>query len=148
MTTPKVLTLIWTSLYWCPLLNCMTEISLWLWTCGIPHHAILGWACASATPTMLTRWNICCQDEKNRENKDVEDEEEETEAVRGSIPSLQPPQSLDGCYFSPLLVADWFWSVVGTGGRRVAEKSSKRDSCSWSSGAEWSTNNADSHCRN
>ncbi|XP_073693349.1 transmembrane protein 102 isoform X1 [Garra rufa] len=65
-------------------------------------------------PAMLTRWSICCQDEKNRENKDMEDEEEETEAVRGSIPSLLPPQTLDGCYFSPLLVADWFWSVVGT----------------------------------
>ncbi len=82
-------------------------------TCGIPHHVILGWACASATLQCLTRWSICCQDEKNGENKDVVDEEEETETVRGSIPSLQPSQSLDGCYFSPLLVADWFWSVVG-----------------------------------
>uniref|UniRef100_A0A8C1N842 Transmembrane protein 102 n=1 Tax=Cyprinus carpio TaxID=7962 RepID=A0A8C1N842_CYPCA len=64
-------------------------------------------------PAVLTRWSICCQDEKNRDNKVVEDEEEETDAVLGSIPSLQPLQSLDGCYFSPLLVTDWFWSVVG-----------------------------------
>lgn len=31
---------------------------------------------------------------------------------QGSIPSLGSPQSLDGCYFSPTLVTDWFWGVV------------------------------------
>lgn len=31
---------------------------------------------------------------------------------KGSIPSLDSPQSLDGCYFSPTLVTDWFWGVV------------------------------------
>lgn len=31
---------------------------------------------------------------------------------KGSIPSLGSPQSLDGCYFSPSLVIDWFWGVV------------------------------------
>lgn len=62
---------------------------------------------------MLSRWSICCEDENESEKKD-EDEEEETEAVQGSIPSLQSSQLLDGCYFSPLLVTDWFWSVVGT----------------------------------
>lgn len=31
---------------------------------------------------------------------------------KGSIPSLGSPQSLDGCYFSPSLVTDWFWGVV------------------------------------
>lgn len=31
---------------------------------------------------------------------------------KGSIPSLSSPQSLDGCYFSPTLVTDWFWGVV------------------------------------
>lgn len=32
---------------------------------------------------------------------------------RGVPPSLQSsPQSLDGCYFSPALVTDWFWEVV------------------------------------
>ena len=28
------------------------------------------------------------------------------------MPSLGSPQSLDGCYFSPSLVTDWFWGVV------------------------------------
>ncbi|KAI7814354.1 transmembrane protein 102 [Triplophysa rosa] len=63
-------------------------------------------------PAMLSRWSICCQDENDREKKDEDDVEEETGAVQGAIPSLSP-QSLDGCYFSPLLVADWFWNVVG-----------------------------------
>lgn len=31
---------------------------------------------------------------------------------KGAIPSLGSPQSLDGCYFSPTLVTDWFWGVV------------------------------------
>lgn len=31
---------------------------------------------------------------------------------KGSLPSLGSPQSLDGCYFSPTLVTDWFWGVV------------------------------------
>lgn len=31
---------------------------------------------------------------------------------KGSIPSLGSPQSLDGCYFSPSLVTDWFWGVL------------------------------------
>lgn len=31
---------------------------------------------------------------------------------KSSIPSLDSPQSLDGCYFSPTLVTDWFWGVV------------------------------------
>lgn len=31
---------------------------------------------------------------------------------KGSIPSLGSPMSLDGAYFSPTLVTDWFWGVV------------------------------------
>lgn len=31
---------------------------------------------------------------------------------KASIPSLGSYESLDGCYFSPTLVTDWFWSVV------------------------------------
>lgn len=33
-------------------------------------------------------------------------------AGKSSIPSPDSPQSLDGCYFSPTLVTDWFWGVV------------------------------------
>ena len=33
-------------------------------------------------------------------------------AGRGSASSPGSPQSLDGCYFSPALVTDWFWAVV------------------------------------
>ncbi|XP_052001190.1 fibroblast growth factor 11a isoform X1 [Xyrauchen texanus] len=64
-------------------------------------------------PAILSRWHNCCQDENNREEKD-NDDEEEIVVVQGSIPSLQSPQSLDGCYLSPLLVTNWFWDVVRT----------------------------------
>ncbi|XP_066537546.1 transmembrane protein 102 isoform X2 [Hoplias malabaricus] len=63
-------------------------------------------------PAMLARWGICCEDEANGQHED--DGDEEGGSILGSIPSLQSPQSLDGCYFSPLLVTDWFWNVVGT----------------------------------
>ncbi|XP_017565790.1 transmembrane protein 102 isoform X2 [Pygocentrus nattereri] len=65
-------------------------------------------------PAMLARWGICCEDEANGQREEDEDGEEEGGSILGSIPSLQSPQSLDGCYFSPLLVTDWFWNVVGT----------------------------------
>ncbi|XP_030636153.1 transmembrane protein 102 [Chanos chanos] len=70
-------------------------------------------------PAMLARWRICCQDETTNghlgeeEEEEEDKEEDEQDNGRGSIPSLQSPQSLDGCYFSPELVADWFWEVVG-----------------------------------
>ncbi|KAI4896808.1 hypothetical protein NFI96_029267 [Prochilodus magdalenae] len=64
-------------------------------------------------PAMLARWGICCEDEANGQRAEDEDGEEEGGSILGSIPSLQSPQSLDGCYFSPLLVTDWFWNVVG-----------------------------------
>lgn len=57
---------------------------------------------------VLSRWSICCQEE----NDLTHDEEEEKEEGKGSIPSLVSPQSLDGSYFSPALVTDWFWGVV------------------------------------
>ncbi|TKS92648.1 Protein MB21D2 [Collichthys lucidus] len=60
---------------------------------------------------ILSRWNICCQEENGLP---AEDEEEEGEMGKGSIPSLGSPQSLDGCYFSPSLVIDWFWGVAGS----------------------------------
>lgn len=31
---------------------------------------------------------------------------------KGSAPALGSSQSLDGSYFSPSLVTDWFWGVV------------------------------------
>ncbi|XP_056156649.1 transmembrane protein 102 [Lampris incognitus] len=79
--------------------------------------------CDSGT---LARWSICCQEENGLSPEEEEEEEgemgkEEEENMekeakrarkRGSIPSLGSPQSLDGCYFSPALVADWFWGVV------------------------------------
>lgn len=80
--------------------------------------------CDAAT---LARWGVCCQEENGLPPDD--DEEEEGEEMfrdggggrgggggraRGAPPSsLHSPQSLDGCYFSPALVADWFWGVVG-----------------------------------
>uniref|UniRef100_A0A3Q2PV14 Transmembrane protein 102 n=2 Tax=Fundulus heteroclitus TaxID=8078 RepID=A0A3Q2PV14_FUNHE len=60
---------------------------------------------------VLSRWGICCQEE-NGLPEDEEEEEEEEEMAKGSIPSLGSPQALDGCYFSPSLVTDWFWRVV------------------------------------
>ncbi|XP_041925622.1 transmembrane protein 102 isoform X1 [Alosa sapidissima] len=72
---------------------------------------------------MLARWRSCCEDEEGAGSPaDAEDgctENGETGTGggggRGALLSLQPPspQSLDGCYFSPTLVADWFWEVVG-----------------------------------
>ncbi|XP_026884722.2 transmembrane protein 102 [Electrophorus electricus] len=65
-------------------------------------------------PTMLARWAICCEDEVGGRQGEDKDEDEEGSSVLGAIPpSLHASQSLDGCYFSPLLVADWFWNVVG-----------------------------------
>ncbi|XP_060730763.1 transmembrane protein 102 [Tachysurus vachellii] len=64
-------------------------------------------------PGMLARWGICCEDEPNIQRQE-DGEEEEGGSILGSIPSLHSPQSLDGCYFSPLLVTEWFWNVVGT----------------------------------
>ncbi|XP_028856398.1 transmembrane protein 102 [Denticeps clupeoides] len=64
-------------------------------------------------PAMLARWRICCQDELDGMPCDEVEEKEEKEARgRASIQSLDSSQSLDGCYFSPTLVADWFWDVV------------------------------------
>lgn len=62
---------------------------------------------------ILSRWNICCQEENGLPGGGSEEEEEDhRDAGKGSIPSLDSPQSLDGCYFSPSLVVDWFWNVV------------------------------------
>ncbi|XP_057710997.1 transmembrane protein 102 [Corythoichthys intestinalis] len=58
---------------------------------------------------ILSRWSICCQEESG---VPAEEEEDEDDEGKGSIPSLDSPQSLDGCYFSPALVTDWFWGVV------------------------------------
>ncbi|KAL4631112.1 protein MB21D2-like isoform X3 [Arapaima gigas] len=66
-------------------------------------------------PVTLARWQICCQEEQEPEPEKVGAEcAGQGEACSGAIPSLQSPQSLDGCYFSPTLVTDWFWNVVGT----------------------------------
>uniref|UniRef100_A0AAV2KQF7 ribonuclease H n=1 Tax=Knipowitschia caucasica TaxID=637954 RepID=A0AAV2KQF7_KNICA len=54
---------------------------------------------------VLQRWGVCCEEEGGAE-------EEEEERARGASPSLGSPQALDGCYFSPSLVSDWFWGVV------------------------------------
>ncbi|KAJ8337767.1 hypothetical protein SKAU_G00367330 [Synaphobranchus kaupii] len=62
-------------------------------------------------PATLARWSLCCQEEEP--GGAAGEEEEEEPPGRASIPSLQSPGSLDGSYFSPLLVADWFWDVVG-----------------------------------
>ncbi|XP_062372362.1 transmembrane protein 102 [Sardina pilchardus] len=81
---------------------------------------------------MLARWRSCCEDEEEGGAEvpeaslvAIEDGTENGDASAGggggigggraSLLSLQPPspQSLDGCYFSPALVADWFWEVVG-----------------------------------
>ncbi|KAM8898115.1 transmembrane protein 102 isoform 1-T2 [Spinachia spinachia] len=65
--------------------------------------------------TVMSRWGICCQEESaftTQEEEEEEEEEEEAEMSKGSIPSLDSPHSLDGCYFSPSLVTDWFWGVV------------------------------------
>ncbi|XP_020347073.1 protein MB21D2 isoform X1 [Oncorhynchus kisutch] len=69
-------------------------------------------------PTTLARWSICCQEENGLPPDEEEEDEEERgmgHQVSGAVPpSLHSPhQSLDGCYFSPALVADWFWGVVG-----------------------------------
>lgn len=62
---------------------------------------------------ILSRWSICCQEENGLPNEEDEEEEEEEGVMgKGSVPSLSSPQSLDGCYFSPTLVTDWFWGVV------------------------------------
>ncbi|KAG7465293.1 hypothetical protein MATL_G00175010 [Megalops atlanticus] len=58
--------------------------------------------CDAAT---LARWRLCCQ------------EEAEPGSEPGGLSPREPgglsPRALDGCYFSPALVADWFWDVVG-----------------------------------
>ncbi|XP_031440637.1 transmembrane protein 102 [Clupea harengus] len=60
-------------------------------------------------PAMLARWRTCCEDEGS-----PGEEYGEIGGGRGALQSLQSsPQGLDGCYFSPALVADWFWNVVG-----------------------------------
>ncbi|CAL8377250.1 transmembrane protein 102 [Gadus morhua] len=64
--------------------------------------------CDSAT---LARWSVCCQEE-NLLHPAEDEEEYEEELGRGSASSPGSPQSLDGCYFSPALVTDWFWAVV------------------------------------
>ncbi|CAL8376502.1 unnamed protein product [Boreogadus saida] len=64
--------------------------------------------CDSAT---LARWGVCCQEE-NLLHPAEDEEEYEEELGRGSASSPGSPQSLDGCYFSPALVTDWFWAVV------------------------------------
>ncbi|XP_064181673.1 transmembrane protein 102 [Anguilla rostrata] len=71
-------------------------------------------------PSTLARWSLCCQEEEAGPEEGGASPGEEGEEPPGpaSIPSLQPAGSLDGSYFSPLLVADWFWGVVG---RAVAE---------------------------
>ncbi|KAG5853321.1 hypothetical protein ANANG_G00071950 [Anguilla anguilla] len=71
-------------------------------------------------PSTLARWSLCCQEEEAGPEQGGASPGEEGEEPPGpaSIPSLQPAGSLDGSYFSPLLVADWFWGVVG---RAVAE---------------------------
>ncbi|XP_034413056.1 transmembrane protein 102 [Cyclopterus lumpus] len=63
---------------------------------------------------VMSRWSICCEEENGFpiEEDEEEEEEEEGEMSKGSIPSLDSPHSLDGCYFSPSLVTDWFWGVV------------------------------------
>ncbi|XP_076843500.1 transmembrane protein 102 [Brachyhypopomus gauderio] len=65
-------------------------------------------------PAMLARWALCCEDEADGRPEEEEDVEEEGGSILGTVPSSpHTSQSLDGCYFSPLLVADWFWNVVG-----------------------------------
>ncbi|KAJ8389292.1 hypothetical protein AAFF_G00121570 [Aldrovandia affinis] len=63
-------------------------------------------------PATLGRWGACCQEEAEPGAHRVGDEGEPVPGI-AAIPALQSPNSLDGCYFSPLLVADWFWGVVG-----------------------------------
>ncbi|KAM6949031.1 transmembrane protein 102 [Aplochiton taeniatus] len=63
----------------------------------------------------LACWRICCQEENGLPPDDEEEEDEELgKGGGGGVPpgrgSLS--QSLDGCYFSPALVTDWFWGVV------------------------------------
>ncbi|KAJ3584876.1 hypothetical protein NHX12_013599 [Muraenolepis orangiensis] len=67
--------------------------------------------CDEAT---LVRWAACCQEENLLHPAD-DDEEDYQEELGRSSASFSPggsPQSLDGCYFSPALVTDWFWDVV------------------------------------
>nr|XP_046175874.1 protein MB21D2-like isoform X2 [Oncorhynchus gorbuscha] len=68
-------------------------------------------------PNTQARWRICCQEETDSPPDD-DDEEEKREMghkASGAVPPslYSPHQSLDGCYMSPALVADWFWGVVG-----------------------------------
>ncbi|XP_048885273.1 transmembrane protein 102 isoform X1 [Brienomyrus brachyistius] len=65
-------------------------------------------------PVTLARWRFCCQEEHEAGlEEDGAEPDAHAEPGRATIPSLQSPQVLDGCYFSPTLVADWFWDVVG-----------------------------------
>uniref|UniRef100_A0A8C6SNH5 Transmembrane protein 102 n=1 Tax=Neogobius melanostomus TaxID=47308 RepID=A0A8C6SNH5_9GOBI len=55
---------------------------------------------------VLSRWSVCCEEEQGQE------QDEEQEEAGEHAPSPGSPQSLDGCYFAPSLVTDWFWGVV------------------------------------
>ncbi|XP_033839896.1 transmembrane protein 102 [Periophthalmus magnuspinnatus] len=61
---------------------------------------------------VLSRWSVCCEEEGGQSQEEEEQGEEEEEGGKGVPPSLGSPQALDGCYFSPALVTDWFWGVV------------------------------------
>ncbi|KAJ0055818.1 hypothetical protein NL108_013144, partial [Boleophthalmus pectinirostris] len=61
---------------------------------------------------VLSRWSVCCEEEGALSHEEGEEQGEGEETGKAVPPSLGSPQALDGCYFSPALVTDWFWGVV------------------------------------